>query len=119
MISFMVSVFLSCSGKETEILEVIEVEIPEKKDLLTDSSSLDLDKVETVEDYSMNYNNFEKSIKILRHDKVQVEIFETIKSPMLLNTNKAKKADLYKWHSVKASKVTLLAFNCNIDTIKL
>ena len=40
----------------------------------------------------------EESIKILDEgpDKVQVEVFETIKSPMLLDVNEAEKAVLYK-----------------------
>ena len=95
MINFMVSLFLGCSDKETEILEVVEV-YEQKESLTNNQTGLDLSKVKTTEEYSKSYADFEKSIKILRHDKVQVEVFETIKSPMLLDVNEAEKAVLYK-----------------------
>ena len=95
MINFIVSLFLGCSDKETEILEVVEV-YEQKESLTNNQTGLDLNKVKTTEEYSKSYNDFEKSIKILRHDKVQVEVFETIKSPMLLDVNEAEKAVLYK-----------------------
>ena len=95
MINFMVSLFLGCSDKETEILEVVEV-YEQKESLTNNQTDLDLNKVNTTEEYSKSYDDFEKSIKILRHDKVQVEVFETIKSPMLLDVNEAEKAILYK-----------------------
>ena len=95
MSNFIVSLFLGCSDKETEILEVVEV-YEQKESLTNNQTGLDLNKVKTTEEYSKSYNDFEKSIKILRHDKVQVEVFETIKSPMLLDVNEAEKAVLYK-----------------------
>ena len=95
MINFIVSLFLGCSDKETEILEVVEV-YELKESLTNNQTGLDLNKVKTTEEYSKSYNDFEKSIKIIRHDKVQVEVFETIKSPMLLDVNEAEKAVLYK-----------------------
>ena len=95
MINFIVSLFLGCSDKETEILEVVEV-YEQKESLTNNQTGLDLNKVKTTEEYSKSYNDFEKSIKILRHYKVQVEVFETIKSPMLLDVNEAEKAVLYK-----------------------
>jgi hypothetical protein len=95
MINFIVSLFLGCSDKETEILEVVEV-YEQKESSTNNQAGLDLSKVKTTEEYSKSYDDFEKSIKILRHDKVQVEVFETIKSPMLLDLNEAEKAVLYK-----------------------